>query len=365
LLGLFILVMIVSLIILPLLPCMPGWVQVHAGRLLQVATDCSGFGSPLHALRLLGVRFRHVWASEPDPSARKMLNLHFPPERFAHSVFDHNVLELPRRPDLYIAGFPCQPFSRAGLRDGFEAPGGRVFFKIWDVLAATSPRAFVLENVSGLGTCSEGACMVQIMNKLRELRGYCLHVSEMNAKDHGVPQNRARIFFIGIRLSVARQGFQFPAPLPHRGIDQFLDTRLRRPCFLDLPPASATTARNNLVVFLNRIVEMGSDPFLETWILEVDASPAFAKAMRGCSPCLTRSRCQGHWISSRGRRMNLRETFRLFGFPEAPLQNVTETQMRMLLGNSMAVNVMVRLFVRLLACIGSHVGLQDPYDLHQ
>lgn len=91
---------------------------------INVGTGCSGMGAVFFALRSLGVPFKHSFASEKDAAARATLAAHAEPEGdFAWDINLQDVSTLPST-DLYVAGFPCQPFSGAGLREGFNAAGG-------------------------------------------------------------------------------------------------------------------------------------------------------------------------------------------------------------------------------------------------
>ena len=102
--------------------------------------------------------------------------------------------------------------------------------------------------------------------------------------------------------------------------------------------------------FLNEIEALGSDPFYEPWIIDCDGSPAYTKAIPGVSPCITRSRYRGHWLTSMGRRMNLQETLRLQGFDDCFENPVSERQLRLMLGNGMSLNVLERFLLQLIAC---------------
>ena len=92
---------------------------------IHVGTGCSGMGAVFFALRALGVPFRHLFGSEVDKAARSTLWCHAPPDEFKEDIYQQNTAHLPTT-DLYVAGFPCQSFSQAGLQGGFETSGGLV-----------------------------------------------------------------------------------------------------------------------------------------------------------------------------------------------------------------------------------------------
>ena len=111
--------------------------------------------------------------------------------------------------DILLAGFPCQPFSNAGLKKGFEDTRGTLFFHIARIINHHKPKIVFLENVKGLKTHDKGQTYKVIENTLNEL-GYNIHTKILNAKDYGVPQNRERIYIVGFRENI---DFSFPKPL--------------------------------------------------------------------------------------------------------------------------------------------------------
>ena len=108
--------------------------------------------------------------------------------------------------DLLLAGFPCQAFSNAGKKKGFEDTRGTLFFDIARILDYHQPKIFLLENVKGLKSHEKGKTLhtiVQVLNKL----DYNLQIEVLNAKHFGLPQNRERIFIAGFKEMV---NFEFP-----------------------------------------------------------------------------------------------------------------------------------------------------------
>lgn len=99
--------------------------------------------------------------------------------------------------DLLLAGFPCQPFSNAGKKLGFDDTRGTLFFDIARILQAKKPKAVFLENVKGLVSHDKGRTFQEILRILGEL-GYSVSYKLHNAKNFGVPQNRERIYIVGI-----------------------------------------------------------------------------------------------------------------------------------------------------------------------
>lgn len=115
--------------------------------------------------------------------------------------------------DILCAGFPCQPFSTAGRRLGFEDTRGTLFFEVARILKEKSPKAFILENVKGLTNHDGGKTLEVIINTINEV-GYDCKYEVLNARNYNVPQNRERWYCIGVRKNsgIRIENFKFPEP---------------------------------------------------------------------------------------------------------------------------------------------------------
>ena len=109
--------------------------------------------------------------------------------------------------DILLAGFPCQAFSIAGRKGGFEDTRGTLFFDVARILNEKRPAAFFLENVKGLVQHDKGKTFETIMRVLKDDLGYTVYAKLLNSKDFGLPQKRERIYIVGFRDNVA---FEFP-----------------------------------------------------------------------------------------------------------------------------------------------------------
>lgn len=166
-----------------------------------------------------------VFASEMDAHARKTYEHNFKeisPELFKNQMFNDdirnvNVAEIPDF-DILCAGFPCQPFSQAGYKRGFNdhhnSERGNLFFNIVEILEEKSPKAFFLENVRGIVKHDSGNTFRIIRNILEEELGYSFYFKIVKASDYGLPQLRPRAFMIGFRDENIMKGFQFPPNQP-------------------------------------------------------------------------------------------------------------------------------------------------------
>lgn len=146
------------------------------------------------ALAKHGVQSKCVLSSEIDEKACETYQLNFGeyPSGDIKEIIDIEPF------DLLLAGFPCQPFSYAGKRKGFGDTRGTLFFEVERILGLYQPKAFLLENVRGLYTHDDGRTFETIINKLHEL-GYGTYDLLLNSSDFGVPQNRVRLYILGIK----------------------------------------------------------------------------------------------------------------------------------------------------------------------
>lgn len=135
-----------------------------------------------------------VGYSDIDKYAIKTYQSHFDHRNYG----DVTKIDPPELPDfdLLVGGFPCQAFSVAGKREGFNDTRGTLFFDIARILEDKRPRHFILENVKGLLSHDKGKTFQTIIGVLADL-GYGVEWQVLNSKDFGVPQNRERVFIVG------------------------------------------------------------------------------------------------------------------------------------------------------------------------
>ena len=136
-----------------------------------------------------------VFSSEWDKFAQKTYRINFG-ETPHGDITQINENDIPNH-DVLVAGFPCQPFSSAGLRKGFEDTRGTLFFDIARILEAKQPKAFMLENVKQLRTHNKGDTLTTIKRVLNSLGYYVPEPEVLNAYHFGVPQHRERIIIVG------------------------------------------------------------------------------------------------------------------------------------------------------------------------
>jgi DNA (cytosine-5)-methyltransferase 1 len=149
-----------------------------------------------------------VFSSEFNKYAVQTYQANFNNEKVHGDITQIDEKTIPEH-DILLAGFPCQPFSQAGLKKGFDDTRGTLFFDIERILIAKKPKAFLLENVKRLRTHDGGNTLKTIIKHLENI-GYKIQYKVLSAKEFGLPQNRERIYIIGFLDSKVE--FEFPEP---------------------------------------------------------------------------------------------------------------------------------------------------------
>ena len=171
----------------------------------------AGIGGFRMAMQNLGGKC--VFSSEWDSQAQKTYLLNYGEVPFGDITKESTKAFIPDNFDILCAGFPCQAFSMAGKRLGFEETRGTLFFDVAEIIRRKRPRAFFLENVKGLVNHDKGKTLQTILKVLREdLDYYVPDPQIVNAKNFGVPQHRERIYIIGFRKDQNIDNFTYPEP---------------------------------------------------------------------------------------------------------------------------------------------------------
>lgn len=334
-----------------------------SGGSIRVGTECSGLESIMVALGQLGLSKRAVlmFACEKDVAARKIILAHQTPKCLYPDITTRPVTDMPEV-DVYAAGFPCQPFSAAGLNHGVEDAQGRglIFPHLLRYIRAKSPKVFLLENVKGLTTKTHEETFEAILAALRKDAKYVVSWRVLNTSDHGLPQNRPRLYIIGMRkdVMVAEAAFKWPRPCARQPLQEVLERSVQR----DRPTEGTGAAKH--VEDFHKVFQddLRKDKKGECYILDCFATRS--RVTRGVVPCLTRTRAGtgGYWVerpggADAGGLLTTREMLRLQGLPEdflaiALRAKVSERQLRQMIGNAMSINVLARLFHKLLPAVG-------------
>jgi DNA (cytosine-5)-methyltransferase 1 len=180
--------------------------------MIKVGSDFSGVGAFNQALIRLGIEYKEVFACDMDKYARQtFIHNYGEPEYYPTDVYERDIPS--ESLDIYMTSPPCQAFSLAGKRLGKDDKRGILFFNSYEFIQQNKPRYFIFENVKGLLSDDAGRTFQEWTNMLggKSVNGnpvlfpydesvpYHIYWKVLNAKHHGVPQNRERVFIIGIR----------------------------------------------------------------------------------------------------------------------------------------------------------------------
>lgn len=181
----------------------------------------AGIGGFRTAMQNLGGEC--VFSSEWDPAAQLTYHANFHDMPHGDITLSATKKAIPEGFDILCAGFPCQAFSIAGRKGGFNDTRGTLFFDVAEVIKMRKPTAFFLENVKGLRNHDKGRTLETILNVLRNDLGYFVPDPQVvNAEHFGVPQHRERLYIVGF-LSPPKKAFNYPKPIEAKTC--FLDVR--------------------------------------------------------------------------------------------------------------------------------------------
>lgn len=289
-----------------------------------------------------------VYANEFDKNARKTYALNHPDTPLdGRDIREVEAGEIPNC-DIIMGGFPCQTFSVAGKREGFNDARGTLFFEMLRMIKAKKPSVVFAENVKNLVTHDGGHTFSVIKASLEEA-GYAVKWKVLNAKDYGnLPQNRERIYIVAFKNLAAAEKFEFPGEVPlTKQLDQYIDF--------------------DQVKDEKYYYRSGKQPFFKTLASGVVRQDTLYQWRRwyvrenksGVCPALTANMgTGGHNVpilltdSGEIRKLTPHEAFCLQGFPEDfKLPEIATGQLYKQAGNSVAVPVIRRIAEKIILAL--------------
>lgn len=263
-----------------------------------------------------------VYSSEWDKYAQKTYQANFG-DLPAGDITQVDAASIPSF-DVLLAGFPCQPFSSIGKREGFaNKTQGTLFFDVLRILKYHMPKAFLLENVPGLLTIQKGETFKVIMGALKEA-GYKVSYDVLNAANFGLAQSRKRVVIVGFRDDIDSSSFEFP-----KGSDKFVPIK----DILEKNPSGYTISKKLQENYLFKADD--GRPFLVD-----NNSNEQAKTLNASYHKI--QRLTGTFVKGGDtgiRLLSELECKRLQGFPDDFKIPVSRTQMYRQMGNSVAIPV--------------------------
>lgn len=274
----------------------------------------------------------------------------FPIKVDQRDICDVKASEVPNI-DIILGGFPCQAFSIAGYRKGFEDEKGRgtLFFEILRIIKAKKPKAILLENVKNLVSHDNGNTFRVILEALKDA-GYHVRYAVLNAMEYGnIPQNRERIYIVGFKSKKVFEKFTFPEPIPlkktiHDVID-FINPVDEKYLY--------TKGKYKGDIYDKLVAAMDDSNAVYQWRRKY-----VRKNMSGVVPTLTANQGEGgHNVclvkTRQGiRKMTPKECFNTQGFPESfVLPNIADGRLYKQAGNSVCVSVVKRIAEQILVAM--------------
>lgn len=301
-------------------------------------------------------KFRVVYANEFDKNARKTYAKNNPDTTLdGRDIHDVRADEIPES-DVIMGGFPCQAFSIAGYRRGFEDDRGNLFFEMLRMIKAKRPRVLFIENVKNLVTHDHGNTFKVIREALVE-NGYYIKWRVLNGKDYGnVPQNRERIYIVGFKYFNDYDAFQFPQAI------------------------KLTKTIHDIIDFEGNkddkyYYHKGKQPFYDDLVNTINSQDTIYQWRRqyvrenkaGVVPTLTANMgTGGHNVpliftnSKKIRKLTPKETFNAQGYPkEFQLPDIANGQLYKQAGNSVVVPVVHRIAEKILKTIDGQKGISE------
>lgn len=264
--------------------------------------------------------------------------------------------------DLLVGGSPCQSFSSVGFRGGLEDVRGTLFYEYARIIQEVQPKVFIYENVRGLTTHDNG----NTWKKMKKVFTDTLHynISEpqvLNAADYGIPQNRRRLFVIGIRKDLTAKEFVYPKEIGIENLKFYMQDILEDNCKYEENGKNFTYSKKNGNIILKKVpgevdkkytltpkvrdyvLKSGTKGFKTSTQIDMKIARTLLRTMTqhhraGVDNYITISENDREKVI---RSLTERECLRLMGFPDSFKIVVSTQQMMKQAGNSIVVDVMM------------------------
>lgn len=281
--------------------------------------------------------FQTVYSNDFDKHCKITYDLNFETAKLDNKdIRDLESKELPDY-DILLGGFPCQAFSIAGYRQGFQDKKGRgnLFFEIDRIIHDTNPNAFFLENVKNLERHDKGRTFCIISDRLSNL-GYHVKYKVLNSMEYGnLPQNRERVYIVGFKKREQYDNFEFPTPISRdKTIKDVLDSEVEEKYLYNNKPLfeklkDSVIREDTVYQWRRRYVRENKNGVFPTLTANM--------GMGGHNVPIIK---QGGFI----RKITPRECSRVQGFPaDYKLPQIADSQLYKQFGNSVSVPVVQRI----------------------
>ena len=317
-----------------------------ASTTITCGTAFSGIGAFEEAMKQLNIAHENCFMIEIDPHAQKTYLANHTVNHVYTDITTVNPTQL-EHVDIFAFGSPCQSFSIQGKREGLEDTRGTLIFYGLQIIQQTQPKCFIFENVKGMLTHDQGNTF-RTIKKAFDTLNYTISFQVLNAKDFGCPQNRERLFVVGVRKDI-KQRFSFPQPCGSKvSVNDVIQ--------------EGGYSKSHLFD-TQHIVPLAPNPKTPIKIVAECSHLKFASDKRICStegisPCLTKGGSKTKFYDTKNkvyRYLSEREMTAIQGFGEDFIFPVSKTHIKEQLGNSMAIPVMKALIENLIpVCASNH-----------
>lgn len=305
----------------------------HNTSNLKMIDLCAGTGAFSYAFKNVGIET--VFANDFDKFSEKAYRGNFPDHLFStDNITDINIETIPKH-NILCAGFPCQSFSLAGKKKGFEDIRANVFFKIIDIMKYHKPSIVILENVKNLVSHDSGETFKRIQKEITDA-GYYYKYSILSTCDlTGVPQGRERIYIICFRNPLLCSLFNFNFPkVVKKNLNEIIDYDVNEKYYYSDKYKIYQTLLDGMTKSIDENVVY---QFRRFYVRE---------NKNGCCPTLTANMGTGGHnvplilINDRIRKLTPQECFRLQGFPEDYiLPDCSDAGLYKLAGNAVTIKI--------------------------
>ena len=269
-------------------------------------------------------------------------------DNFFYDVKLLDGIDFKNKVDLFVGGSPCQSFSIAGARGGFEDARGTLFYDYCRLVDEIKPKVFIYENVYGVLTHDKGNTWKVMQNSFDSL-GYYYHWKILDAKDYGIPQGRRRLYVVGFKNKKDYEKFKFPEPIELKyTMQDFLVENTKEGNVIN---------KNGKLIISEKVGEEPEEKYylsekLKKYVLSPGTKNFMhtdAKIDLPIARALLSTQGNSHrasvnnYVTTNGRirALTVRETYRLMGFPDDFKIVVSKAQALKQSGNSIVVDVLV------------------------
>jgi DNA (cytosine-5)-methyltransferase 1 len=315
--------------------------ELVSKRIMRVFEAFAGYGGASFGLKKSGLEHEVIGFSEYDKFASEIFELNHPGIKNYGDITQINPKDLPDF-DLFTGGFPCQPFSSAGIGLGELDVRGTLFYDILRICEEKKPKHILLENVRGLTVGKHKETFLKIQSELRRI-GYSLDWKILNTKDYGIPQNRVRVWIYGYLGTLPKNFSIQPEEVP-------LNQRFQD--FLDKAPPRHLFLSEQQIARLEEIHKVDFN------VSESSCLDIYNKKIRTDGTCITIT--EPHHNSLRVvhppqkgkfivRKLSIDEHYRLMGFDDGEFKqgNQSYQQLCKRAGNGWDVNLVSKIFQKI------------------